>query len=115
MIKEVKGIVAMQIEDTIYLHPGLKDFPKLREFCIDHEKEHLKVDKFWQHAANDMKSQLMFFKFIKFFIKYPDSLRHFLPINNVDGRWTWCLHDIIVYSLLSITTITTLMYLWRIL
>lgn len=74
--------VANTIDNTIYLHPKLSEFPKLREKILKHEFEHIKSKSFWKNRKIDALTELTFKDLYPFYKKYPKTfLKQNLPIS----------------------------------
>lgn len=93
IIETEKFGVANTINGKIYLHPKLRDFPKLREKIISHESEHINSKGFLANRKVDALTELKFKDLYPFYKKYPKTFfqQHF-PITYKDGNlyleWT---------------------------
>lgn len=97
-VKVSKGIIALHIGNVIYVHPNLSRYPELFRYAINHELQHLH-----NHGDSvkdfmiDIKPNKKFIYFVRFMLDNPDAFKHLLPFNKIDGRWYYCLYDIIFY------------------
>lgn len=63
--------IANTINGVIYLHPYLKEFPRLREKIIVHEREHKKAKGFLANRKIDALTDLKFKDMWPIYKKYP--------------------------------------------
>lgn len=92
--------LANTIDNIIYLHPLLKDYPQLEQRIIQHEREHQKSKGFWKNRKIDALTEIKFLELLPVYKKKPSLfLKQYSPISYIDGTLflEWSL--IFLYSL----------------
>ena len=90
-IIEHKNVVGCNIDGTIYVHPKLKEKPKLYAAIIKHEEEH--TDSFEKHDIihDIINGELHGVRgeYWKFVITHPSTWVSFLPIMRINKQWVF--------------------------
>ena len=78
IIQYVKYGLAHLENNQIYLNQHLKEYPKLHEFCIRHEIEHMKGNNL--DFSEKLSEEFIYKDMVIFIFKHPSTWIHFLPI-----------------------------------
>ena len=106
------NVVGCRIKDRIYLHPKLKEQPRLYNAILKHEKKHgdnFKASDFFEDLFNDDLKECKR-EYYMFILKHPKTLLGFLPISKIGGNWVVDI-SMLIFFLFVIAFITTLIYI----
>lgn len=86
-----KNVIGCNIGGQIYMHPDLKNYPKLFRAVYEHEVGHTEdyshhdiAHDFFNEELEDVK--LDYWKFI---LKHPRTILTFSPIMRLNGKWVF--------------------------
>lgn len=93
-----KGI-GNRVGDTIYLNSKLKQFPKLHNAILLHEKKHTGRFTLQDLSLDINNKELIGLKgeYYQFIINNPNTWLNFLPIMKIKNIWTYDLNLICIW------------------
>lgn len=93
VIYQKRGL-AHVIDGQIYMHEGLKKWPRLHDRILEHERRHVQGHGIMEDIRQPWDWELFWFA-----ITTPSCWRHFLPITYEDGVITYSLAMLVMWGL----------------
>ena len=88
-----------RVGDTIYLNRKLKNYPRLHDAIISHEKKHTGTITIKDFLLDVRNKELKGIKtqYYKFILNNPETWWNFLPIMKIKNSWTYDLNILILW------------------
>lgn len=85
----VKHGLAYSVGGQVYLHEGLKDYPDLHNYLLNHELSHSCMDDYELADLFCAKPGLSRLNVWLFILTHPSTVWSYFPFMKVNGKWSF--------------------------